>query len=141
MVKYQQINLLVIVVIYFSIFAIPNLSWAMEMWSEKCLSFEGSKQNGLKNGYGRCIWSDGSYYEGNYRHDKMNGKGAYYDAMTGTKVIGDFVNDIINGNCNFLYANGDRFEGQCKNNRLYTGKYFLYNGGIRYYSKGVPLRR
>ena len=37
-----------------------------------------------------------------------------YDTRAGTTIIANFKNDYVDGNCKFMYANGDRFVGTLK---------------------------
>ena len=39
--------------------------------------YEGQFQNGLRHGYGRLIWSKGSYYEGMFEAGVQNGQGRF----------------------------------------------------------------
>jgi hypothetical protein len=39
--------------------------------------YEGEFQKGNRQGKGKYTWTDGSYYEGEWLADKMNGAGAY----------------------------------------------------------------
>jgi hypothetical protein len=34
----------------------------------------------MREGYGKYKWNDNSYYEGEWKNDKMNGKGVYCSA-------------------------------------------------------------
>jgi hypothetical protein len=38
----------------------------------------GQRRDGIKNGQGKYIFKDRSYYEGAWRDGKMNGKGTLY---------------------------------------------------------------
>ena len=40
--------------------------------------FEGMMQGGMKNGYGRLVYPDGVYYEGNFKNDTLEGKGSLF---------------------------------------------------------------
>jgi hypothetical protein len=34
--------------------------------------------DGVKEGHGKLIYSDGAYYEGDFKNDRMEGKGTLY---------------------------------------------------------------
>ena len=38
-------------------------------------SYEGDTLEGMRDGFGKLIFRDGAYYEGNWREDKMHGQG------------------------------------------------------------------
>lgn len=40
--------------------------------------YEGMTLNGKKHGHGKLIFEDAAYYEGQFKQDKMNGKGTLY---------------------------------------------------------------
>ncbi len=46
---------------------------------------------------------------GQFKDDKINGKGTYY-YNNGNKYTGDWVDDHITGQGVYTYANGDRYE-------------------------------
>jgi hypothetical protein len=35
-------------------------------------------QNGIKNGFGKLVYPDGVFYEGNFKNDTLSGKGSLY---------------------------------------------------------------
>ena len=39
--------------------------------------YKGQFANNERNGYGRCEWNDGQFYEGMWRGGKMHGPGKY----------------------------------------------------------------
>ena len=40
--------------------------------------FDAYWVDGYINGFGRCIWNDGNWYEGNHRDGSLNGEGVYH---------------------------------------------------------------
>lgn len=46
----------------------------------------------MRHGFGKYSWSIGDYYEGEWRFDKMNGKGKFKGA-DGSEYVGEFSND------------------------------------------------
>lgn len=133
-------KLSLVVLIAVSTLFYAQLTWTDSMRPEVC-NYKGQVKNGMKHGYGKCTFYDGSYYEGSWKNDKRNGEGQMYDTRAGTTIIANFKNDYVDGNCRFIYANGDRFVGTCKKNKRYTGKYFSRSNGISYFSKGVLIKR
>ena len=49
----------------------------METWPDGA-RYEGSYENGQKNGRGKFSWADGSRYEGNFKNNNIDGFGIYY---------------------------------------------------------------
>jgi hypothetical protein len=42
----------------------------------------------MKNGFGKLIYPDGVYYEGNFKDDNLNGKGALFYGLNRPAYIG-----------------------------------------------------
>jgi hypothetical protein len=89
----------------------------------------------LRNGTGKCVFNDGSIYQGETRVDRLEGKGKMIfgkDSKTRAGVyIGEFKNDLIEGKGIYKHSNGDVYEGDFKNdNKEGKGKYKLENGDV-----------
>lgn len=79
-------------------------------------------QNNLKNGYGKLIYQDGVYYEGNFKNDCINGKGTLFYGQNRPAYAGDWCNNKFNGkgslynefpspnNAPFDYSNFNKIE-------------------------------
>ena len=67
---------------------------------------------------GEAFFNDGRYYKGGFIHGTLSGMNAY-----------------------FTYPNGDRFEGEFRNNSFYIGKYYVKEDGSMYsgsFKNGQP---
>ena len=67
----------------------------------------------IKTSYKECkkegekiIYPNGSYYIGEEKDGKRQGKGKYYDENGNLKYDGDWVNDCLEGNGKYFYNNG-----------------------------------
>ena len=40
--------------------------------------FQGKYEKGKKQGQGKYVWKDGSYYEGDFKADNIEGEGVYF---------------------------------------------------------------
>ena len=80
-------------------------------------TYTGGVRNGMRHGKGKCTWSDGDVYEGDWVDDKQNGKGKYtYD--DGDVYEGDWVDGKAHGKGKKTTTNGHVYEGD-----WYDGKY------------------
>jgi hypothetical protein len=61
------------------------------------LSYEGEKDKGLFQGFGKTLYRGGHTYEGEFNQGMMSGKGKYVWA-NGISYEGDFLNNEITGN-------------------------------------------
>ncbi len=83
----------------------------------------------MRNGFFKVTYKDGAYYEGNFVNDKYQGKGTFV-AADGTKNVGDFLDNKLNGKAVISYPNGDHYEGGMVNSlRDGSGKYTYAAGG------------
>ena len=57
----------------------------------------GEEVNGFRNGFGKYTFSDGSFYEGEYVKDKMEGWGTFSWANNGDLYVGEWEDDAENG--------------------------------------------
>ena len=70
---------------------------------------ESSAQD-KQNGKGIEVWSDGSYYYGNFSSGVKEGEGIYFWA-DGSKYTGTWSNDEMSGFGTFQWADGRYFQG------------------------------
>lgn len=95
------------------------------------VDYKGTTVNGKANGYGEAFDTQNNrkkIYEGNWRDNKLEGKGILY-FEGGTVYNGNFVNNQFSGSGTIRYSNGDYYEGNWSNNaRTGKGKYRWSNG-------------
>ena len=53
--------------------------------------------NGMKNGYGKIVYADGVYYQGNFKNDTLQGKGSLFYGPQRPAYTGDWVNNKFHG--------------------------------------------
>ena len=75
--------------------AFANLTYVKESFSQGC--YEGSKMDGLRNGYGTYYYSEGGKYCGDWLTNKMHGKGTLYYADGRIAYQGEWKNDCLDG--------------------------------------------
>lgn len=81
-------------------------------WKNSGNTYTGDWVNGKMHGFGTFTWANtGMTYTGYFADGKRNGQGALI-GKDGEKYIGDFVNDLFEGNGELEYSNGERYEGQ-----------------------------
>ena len=82
------------------------------------------------NGKGTAKFSNGDYYDGDFKNNKMNGQGTMKFKNLGT-YIGAFSNDKASGKGKISFVNGDIYEGDfIEGNFNGEGKYSYKNGEI-----------
>ncbi len=85
-------------------------------------------------GLGVWIYSDGSYFKGEWRGGKRQGKGIFHRA-NGEEYRGDFKDDYMNGSGSYYWPNGNWYKGDVLNGAL-TGKGTRYSSKTRCYYSG-----
>ena len=118
-------------------------------------TYEGEiNNNKMREGFGKSIYKDGSYYKGQWLNDKKYGIGIEYNKNGKIKYEGEFVNNEYDGQGTkydkirkWKYIgqwkngkkNGKGVEYDNKNNKIYEGDFINneYSGqGYSFYEKG-----
>jgi hypothetical protein len=67
--------------------------------------------------FGKLIYDNGEYYEGEWMRGKRHGKGIYV-YIDGSRFEGSWENDRINGEGTSWYPNGNRYQGEWSSGRI-----------------------
>ena len=88
----------------------------------------------IKDGFGKYIYENGNYYEGEWKNYLRNGIGTLYNKNGKIEYIGDWVNDKREGFGISHYENGkDKYIGYWINDkREGFGRLYYENGEIEY---------
>ena len=92
-------------------------------------SYEGEIKNNIKEGYGKYITIDGTYYIGQFSHGSRHGKGADYYQNNSIMHEGDFINNKLDGKGKFYDIDGSYYIGQFYN-------WMKHGKGTEYYPDG-----
>ena len=76
------------------------------------------------------------HYEGEFKNDKLSGKGRITFKNEGHYYEGDFDNNEINGFGTFKWKNGDSYTGQMMNGKMHGQGRYRYNNGIVFVQQG-----
>ena len=82
---------------------------------------------GKREGFGRCKWSDGSNYTGQWWNGVRHGKGVF-KSREGTLHDGMFHDDIRHGPGEMTYASGNKVIATWENNRINGPGKMINNG-------------
>lgn len=92
--------------------------------------YVGDFVNSQRDGYGE-LSTNRIHYIGEFKEDKLNGKGVIEFLKEGHKYEGDFQDNDINGRGIFSWKNGDIYEGEMSNGKMNGhGVYKYANGQI-----------
>lgn len=95
-------------------------------------TYTGNRENGKKSGTGTFKWNDGTVYEGEWKEDKINGKGKLTIPNKGTYEE-NFENGKKEGQGIYTFQNGDIYEGSFSKDKMSgQGKYTFSNGDTYY---------
>lgn len=103
-------------------------------------TYEGEYKNGVREGRGKFIHSDGSVMEGSFVNGQFTGEGKV-TTEDGHSYIGHFVNYRRHGVGKIKMANGSSFEGWFVADNPYTGKWTNYDGTVFYLQEGEPVEK
>ena len=112
---------------------IKETDFGKEYYNNDYIRYEGKYQNDQKEGYGKYVIYDGSYYIGEWKDDIINGIGIEYYPNGSIRCEGNYIDGQKDGIGKFYFSNGEYCVGQFKNNYP-NGKGIQYykNGTIRY---------
>ena len=92
--------------------------------------YTGDFVNSLREGFGE-LYTNRIHYIGEFKENKLNGKGIIEFLKEGHKYEGDFKNNEINGRGIFQWKNGDIYEGDMTEGKMNgKGIYKYANGQI-----------
>ncbi|XP_072831675.1 MORN repeat-containing protein 1 isoform X2 [Vicugna pacos] len=74
--------------------------------------YEGEWKGGKKHGWGKLLFRDGGYYEGEFVDGEITGEGRRHWALTGNTYTGQFVLGEPQGHGIMLYKAGGYYEGE-----------------------------
>ena len=92
--------------------------------------YVGDFVNSLREGFGE-LYTNRIHYIGQFKEDKLNGRGVIEFLKEEHKYEGEFKNNEINGKGIFTWKNGDIYEGEMKNGKMNgRGTYKYVDGQI-----------
>ena len=90
----------------------------------------GDFVNSQREGYGE-LHTNRIHYIGDFKEDKLDGKGVIEFLKEGHKYEGEFKDNEINGKGIFKWKNGDVYQGEMSNGKMNGhGTYTYYDGQI-----------
>ncbi|XP_054857869.1 MORN repeat-containing protein 1 isoform X2 [Eublepharis macularius] len=81
------------------------------IYSNSFFEYEGEWKDGKKQGHGKLLFKDGSYYEGEFVDGEIVGNGFRYWAYTGNTYSGQFLYGELHGHGVMQYKDGRKYEG------------------------------
>ncbi|CAF1420917.1 unnamed protein product [Adineta ricciae] len=99
--------------------------------------YDGEWQNGKKHGEGAHHYRNGDVYNGSWQNGLRHGHGTYtYHKKTANqsvKYVGNWENDQKHGKGTMTFSNGDKYEGDWKNNNMESKKsIYTYKDNSKY---------
>ena len=107
--------------------------------NKKGNTYIGDFSNSKRNGKG-VLDTSKAHYEGEFKDDKLCGKGRIIFKIEGHYYEGDFDNNEINGYGTFVWKNKDSYTGQFMNGKMHGKGIYIYNNGKVYegiYANGI----
>lgn len=92
--------------------------------------YDGGWENGLWEGSGTVVYPDGDIYRGEFHNNAKEGKGTY-TYHTGARYEGEWKNDRFNGKGLLIFADGGRYNGAWKDDMKHGyGQLISYDGQL-----------
>ncbi|XP_066493500.1 MORN repeat-containing protein 1 [Tiliqua scincoides] len=86
--------------------------YGLYVYPNSFFQYEGEWQQGKKHGYGKLLFKDGSYYEGEFADGEITGNGLRYWASTGNTYSGQFLFGELHGHGVIQYQDSGKYEGE-----------------------------
>ena len=93
--------------------------------------YVGDFVNSQREGYGE-LNTNRIHYIGEFKEDKLHGKGVIDFLKEGHRYEGEFKNNEINGKGIFIWKNGDIYEGEMSNGKMNGHGIYKYSDGQIY---------
>ena len=94
------------------------------------IKYEGETSNGIPNGYGYMIFTNGDTFEGDFKNGEYV-KGRYV-FKSGSIYDGSFKDEKLNGVGDYKFSNGDSYIGNFKNGLKHGEGVYKWKNGNRF---------
>ena len=91
--------------------------------------YKGEVENGVPNGLGVLIFTNGNKYVGEFKDGKEHGQGTF-TYPNGEKYVGEFKDGKEHGQGTLTFPDGGKYVGEFKDEEMWTGKFYDNNGNI-----------
>lgn len=82
-----------------------------------------------------------AYYEGQFKLYQRCGTGTLHSPETGSKYVGQFLNDQFHGDGDQIWADGSRYKGHWKHGQKHGTAEYVSSDGLRYEGQWEEGRR
>ena len=103
--------------------------------------YEGMWKNDQFHGVGKKTFENGDTYEGDFRQNKMHGKGTYQSKLGGWKYVGDFQGDSRYGTGETIWDDGDKVRGLYLLDKFKEGRFKWNKDGPKNYFRSIQEQR
>eukprot|EP00347_Sterkiella_histriomuscorum_P014743 403359714 len=95
--------------------------------------YMGERLNGIsrRDGIGMQIYSDGSFYSGNWKRSYIDGEGIHIDSQ-GDVYDGQWIEDVRVGKGTMYYMNGFIYSGQWADDQRHGSGVLTFHDGTKY---------
>ena len=100
------------------------------VWSDG-RSYDGEWKNGKQNGYGITLFSDGTVYEGEWKDGNPHGKGTKTGA-DGSKYEGKWKDGVTIGQGTYTWSDGKKYVGEWKDGKRNGQGTWTHPNGSKY---------
>lgn len=95
--------------------------------------YEGSFVDGVREGFGKLTYEDGSVYEGEFANNQPSGNNELLLFADGRRYQGTFIDGQMQGYGTLEWPNGDVYVGTFNANAITgTGTFYWQNGNVSY---------
>jgi hypothetical protein len=93
--------------------------------------YEGQWKENMQYGWGRNVWTDGSVYIGTFKRDNKDGVGEY-TWEDGTRFLGNWKDNMMHGCGKYTWPDCRMYEGEWRAGLMQGYGVYTYSDGKRY---------
>jgi hypothetical protein len=93
--------------------------------------FEGQWKDNAQHGWGKNVWEDGSVFIGTFKRDNKEGVGEYM-WEDGTRYLGEWADNMMHGYGKYSWPDGRAYEGEWRAGLMQGYGVYTYSDRKRY---------
>jgi len=104
----------------------PHGRGVYQSQDDEKFTYDGEFFEGNFHGDGKKVWPNKDQYEGQFEHNRVEGKGTFRFAEAEEQFQGEFMNGKWHGTGTYTWKDGSTFDGQWTNGKKHGNGTYLF---------------